>query len=265
VATIVDDAKRHGVDMQPIDVLRSEWDCCLEGQAVRMGFRFVKTLGKKDGERIAAARAEAPFTSLDDIARRTGLDEGALAALARAGAFESLGADRRPALWDVPRVAVEARSPLPLEMAEEMPAFPPLDDFQRITWDYRAASHSTQAHPLAPLREALRAQRLPDARTIGQMPHGRRARYAGIVICRQRPGTASGVTFMTLEDETGFVNVVIWTQVFEEFVVLAKTASFLGVSGKIQSQDGVVHLVAEELWAPRLHVEPESAGSRDFH
>jgi len=162
-------------------------------------------------------------------------------------------------------VAEEARAPLPLDTAEEMPAFPPLDEFQTITWDYRAASHSTRAHPLAPLREALRGQKLPDAATLAGLPHGRRADYAGIVICRQRPGTASGVTFMTLEDETGFVNVVIWAQVFEQFPVLAKTASFLGVSGKIQAQDGVVHLVAETLWAPRLHVTPESAGSRDFH
>ena len=265
VATIVDDAKRHGVDMRPADVMRSGWDCGLEGDSVRMGLRFIKTLGKKDGERIAAARADAPFASIDDFARRTGLDEGALTALARAGAFSGLGTDRRPALWDVPRVAEEARAPLPLDTAEEMPAFPPLDEFQTITWDYRAASHSTRAHPLAPLREALRGQKLPDAATLAGLPHGRRADYAGIVICRQRPGTASGVTFMTLEDETGFVNVVIWAQVFEQFPVLAKTASFLGVSGKIQAQDGVVHLVAETLWAPRLHVTPESAGSRDFH
>ena len=265
VATIVDDAKRHGVAMLPVDAQRSAWRCTMEGPAVRMGFRFVKTLGQKDGERIAAARAQAPFASLDDFARRTGLDEGALAALSRAGAFEGLGSDRRPALWDVPRLSVEARMPLPLETIEERPDFDPLDPFETVTWDYRAASHSTRAHPLEPLREALRAQGLPDARAVGKMKDGRWARYAGIVICRQRPGTASGVTFMTLEDETGFVNVVIWTRVFDAFPVLAKTASFLGVSGKIQSQDGVVHIVAEELWAPRLRREPETAKSRDFH
>jgi error-prone DNA polymerase len=202
---------------------------------------------------------------VDDVARRTGLDEGALAALARAGAFDSLGTKRRPALWDVPLAAQEARRPLPLETSEEAPELADLDAFERITWDYRAGAHSVRDHPLGPLREALRAQHLPDAATVAGLRNGMWARYAGIVICRQRPGTASGVTFMTLEDETGFVNVVIWSRVFEQFPVLAKTASLLGVSGKIQAQDGVVHLVAEELWRPELHLQPERPKSRDFH
>ena len=97
------------------------------------------------------------------------------------------------------------------------------------------------------------------------MPAGRRVRYAGIVICRQRPGTASSVTFMTLEDETGFVNVVVWKRVFDEHAVLARTASFLGVTGKLQSGSGVVNIVAEALWAPQIQARPPSAGSRDFH
>jgi error-prone DNA polymerase len=264
-ATIVDDAKRHGVDMRPVDARRSAWDCVMEGPAVRMGFRFVKTLGEADGERIAAAREARPFASLDDFVRRTGLDERALAALARAGAFEEIGAGRRLALWDVPRLAAEARTPLPLEIVEEATDFRALDGLETITWDYRAASHSTHGHPLAPLREVLRGQGLPDARQVAQMENGTWARYAGIVICRQRPGTASGVTFMTLEDETGFVNVVIWTRVFDTHAVLAKTASVLGVSGKIQSEEGVVHIVAESLWKPELRSAPEPVKSRDFH
>ena len=97
------------------------------------------------------------------------------------------------------------------------------------------------------------------------MPDGGQVRYAGLVICRQRPGTASGVTFMTLEDETGFVNVVIWKQVFDDHAVLARTASFLGVSGKLQSESGVVHVVADTLWAPAIPARPPTAGSRDFH
>ena len=97
------------------------------------------------------------------------------------------------------------------------------------------------------------------------MPDGSRTRYAGIVICRQRPGTASGVTFMTLEDETGFVNVVLWKRVFDRHPVLAKIATFLGVTGKLQAQQGVAHLVAEKLWTPRFGAHPSSAGSRDFH
>jgi error-prone DNA polymerase len=118
---------------------------------------------------------------------------------------------------------------------------------------------------LGPLREALRAQGLPDAETVAKMKHGKRIRYAGLVICRQRPGTASGVTFMTLEDETGFVNLVIWTRVFERYAVLVKTAPFLGVTGKLEARDGVVHLIADELWTPRLNVQPQHGRSRDFH
>jgi error-prone DNA polymerase len=106
---------------------------------------------------------------------------------------------------------------------------------------------------------------LPDARTVAAMPNGRRVRYAGVVICRQRPGTAGGVVFMTLEDETGFVNVVLWEKVFAEYVVLAKTLSFLGVTGKLQADSGVVHLVAESLWKPKIGAKPRSGGSRDFH
>ena len=97
------------------------------------------------------------------------------------------------------------------------------------------------------------------------LPHGSRVRYAGIVICRQRPGTASGVTFLTLEDETGFVNLVVWLRVFEAYSLLVKTASFLGVTGHIESRDGVVHLIADSFWEPQLKRKPQPAASRDFH
>ena len=97
------------------------------------------------------------------------------------------------------------------------------------------------------------------------MQDGAKVRYAGLVICRQRPGTAGGVVFMTLEDETGFVNVVVWESVFQRYPVLAKTTGFLGVSGKLQAEDGVVHLVAETLWEPRLDLKPAGTRSRDFH
>jgi error-prone DNA polymerase len=115
------------------------------------------------------------------------------------------------------------------------------------------------------MRPTLIRHGLPDARTVASLRNGARVRYAGLVICRQRPGTAGGVVFMTLEDETGFVNAVIWENVFQRYSVLAKTVSFLGITGKLQVEDGVVHLVAEELWEPRLELKPASAPSRDFH
>jgi error-prone DNA polymerase len=270
-ATIVEDAKRHKIIVRPVSVRESDWDCTLEpcaastgGFAVRMGLRYVKTLGDKDWKRIEAARQALPFGSLADFVQRTGLDEGALAALAEGGAFECFGVDRRSALWELKRL-VRVRDPLPLASREKNPVFASLNTFEEVLWDYRATSHSPRRHPLEPWRSELSAQGLPDARTVAGMPDGKRIRYAGLVICRQRPGTAGGVVFMTLEDETGFVNVVLWERIFEQYVTLAKTASFLGITGKLQVEHEVVHLVAEELWSPRLRATPASVPSRDFH
>jgi error-prone DNA polymerase len=270
-ATIVEDAKRHDVIMRSIDIQASEWDCTLERCAesadrfaVRMGLRYVKGLGEKDGKKITRARESAPFPSLQDFARCTGLDEGALSALAEAGAFDSLQVTRRAALWDVRRLARAHKESLALPARAAAPRFAALTDFEEVGWDYRRTSHSARRHPLAPLRASLASRDLPDARTVASMQNGAKVRYAGLVICRQRPGTAEGVVFMTLEDETGFVNVVVWESVFRRYAVLAKTAGFLGVSGKLQAQDGVVHLVAEKFWEPKLE-QPASTRSRDFH
>ncbi len=295
-ATIVDDARRHGVEIRPVDVRRSGWECGLEprdlsaggrgrgttatlppsGQpgslppargghlAVRMGLRYVKGLTEpRVGRHILAARTSRAFTSLDDFRRRTGLDRGSLQRLAEAGALEGLGGGRREALWNV----LQAKDPggLPLERPEPPPDFVPLTAFETVLWDYRAGAHSPRGHPLAHLRGKLAEQGLPDARTVASLPHGRRVRYAGVVICRQRPGTASGVTFLTLEDETGFVNVVVWKRIFERHAPLAKTAPFLGVTGRLEVQEGIAHIVADELWEPGDSLAPPTAGSRDFH
>ena len=144
-------------------------------------------------------------------------------------------------------------------------AIPALDALETISWDYRATGHSPRGHPLEPLRPLLAALKLPEARAVNAMADKSPVRYAGLVINRQQPGTARGVVFMTLEDETGFVNLVLWPDVFKKNAVLARTEAFLGVTGKLQKQDGVVHLVVEELWTPRLEREPAHAPSRDFH
>ncbi|MHB8763721.1 MAG: OB-fold nucleic acid binding domain-containing protein, partial [Deferrisomatales bacterium] len=189
------------------------------------------------------------------------LGGGALVRVAVAGARGGVGRGPRLALWQ----AASAGDELPLQTAEAAPDFAPLTAFETVLWDYRAGGVSARGHPLGTLRRELRAQGLPDARTVAAMPHGRRVRYAGLVICRQRPGTAAGVTFLTLEDETGFVNAVVWSRVFERFPVLVKTAPFRGVTGRLQVEDGVLHLVADELWEPRVRTAPATAGSRDFH
>jgi error-prone DNA polymerase len=286
IATIVEDAKRQGVEVRPVDAQGSAWDCTLEAVerptpcrcgsvdashdrrfAVRMGLRFVKGFGQRDSDRFLAAREIAPFTSLADVARRTGLSQHALGALAEAGAFESLDLSRRSALWEVPGAVHDTRMTLALADSRDVPVpeFLPLDAGETITWDYQTSSHSVRGHPMASLRPALQRQGLYDAKTVHTLPSGTTVRYAGVVTQRQRPQTASGVTFMTLEDETGFVNLVIWDRVFQAFSVLSRTASLLGITGTIESKDNVVNLIAQCLWIPRVVKIRESIKSRDFH
>lgn len=271
-ATIVEDAKRHHVEVRPVDVQQSEWDCSLEENresatafAVRMGLRYIKGLREEETARLVRCRHDRAFVSLEDCVRRTALSASTMSALAEAGALESLTKERRSALWDVRRLARSQSESLRLS-AQEAPAhFASLSDFEEVRWDYRMTAHSPRRHPLAPLRAALAARDLPDAATVLRLPNGARVRYAGLVICRQRPGTAGGVVFMTLEDETGFVNVVVWESVFQHYAVIAKTVSFLGITGKLQVEDKVVHLVAEQMWEPKVNLPPARTHSRDFH
>jgi error-prone DNA polymerase len=280
-ATIIDDAKRHGVTMLPVDARESAWDCTLlplpaAGEAselkpgdaahfaVRIGLRYVKGLGSVHGSCIEEARKDGPCATLGDFVRRTGLDSKALSMLAESGAFACYVPARRQALWEVRGLLRERESSLEVTSRMRRAKFSGLTPIEQIAWDYRTSAHSTRAHPLALLRQQLARQGLPDARALTHYRNGARVRYAGLVICRQRPGTASGVTFMTLEDETGFANLVLWKRVYDSNHLLARTASFMGVSGKLQKQDGVVHIVVEEVWQPELQT-PYEVGSRDFH
>ena len=282
-ATIIDDAKRHGVVVRPIDVLKSEWLCTLESLAgsggrngpastrpecaIRLGLRFVKGFARAAAERLLDARHERAFSSPSDLARRTQLDDASLTKLAAVGALECLESNRRAAIWEVKGAEVKsaASAPLDLEIPEGDASFTGLDAFETVAWDYSGAGLSPRSHPLALVRHELSALGIPDARTVNASPNGRSVRYAGLVICRQCPGTASGVVFMTLEDESGFVNVVVWSKVFEKNVVLIKTAELLGVSGKLQVQDGVAHVIAERFWVPEVRRERGQVKSRDFH
>ncbi|MBK1730781.1 error-prone DNA polymerase [Thiococcus pfennigii] len=278
-STIIEDAKRHGLAVRPIDVVTSDWDCTLEPSeggapphALRMGGRYIKGIGRADWTRLAEARAARPFASIDDLARRTGLGAGLLERLAEAGALRSLEGDRRAALWQAalrqPTGAVrEDRPAFELTPREPPVVFAALDASETIRWDHRTSAHSTLAHPLAPLRTQLRSRGLPDSAEVRAMRDGRRTRYAGLVICRQCPATASGVLFMTLEDEHGLVNVVVWQRVLERHGRLIRGRNFLGLSGRIQRRDGIVHLIAESVWDPRglIASRPAATLSRDFH
>jgi error-prone DNA polymerase len=267
-ATLIEDAKRHGVEVRPIDVNKSRWDCTLEESgvsafSVRMGLRYVKGLGVLERERLESGAL--PYPNLATFVRQTRLNKKALHALAEAGAFECFGLNRRDAIWQVRSLSRFARDSLPLEPASSQISFASLASEDEVIWDYRSSYHSTRGHPMRGLRHALHSLGIPTAMQIRARAHGEELQYVGMVICRQRPGTASGVTFFTLEDETGFVNLVLWKQVFDRHAALAKTAALLGVTGEIQKADGVIHLIAKSLWAPDVSLAKQTHRSRDFH
>jgi error-prone DNA polymerase len=287
-ASIVEDAKRHGVQMRSIDVTASDWDCTLEripgnGRqefAVRMGLRFVKGIREADYRRIVQARphmtgsgdVSQPRVLLHRFSNRTRLNEDLLVALARSGAFGCFGIDRRQALWEVSGTAVrraaEDLSPKgsPEEMfpLDDLSKFDPLSDLELVAWDYYTSSHSVRAHPLEPHREALTRAGHPSSHEVWRMEDGEQTTYVGLVITRQRPQTAGGTVFITLEDETGYVNLVVWKSVFQQFRSVLLTAAVLGVEGRIQAADGVVHLVVERCFKPQLSVKGFRIESRDF-
>ncbi len=274
-STIIEDARRHGVTVRPVDVNVSDWDCTLEAVegpaspfdlAIRIGTRFVKGLGETEGRGLAAARAaDGPFESLEDVVRRTAVDAGGLEALAEAGAFESLGFDRRSALWEVKRLVRVRDHTLALAAPAQASLFAPLTANETVAWDYRTTDLSPRGHPLEAARPQLRAGGIPDARTLAGLPHGRTVRFVGAVICRQQPGTAKGVVFLTMEDETGFVNVILWPAVWAKYALVVKTNPVLGVTGRLESQQGVQHLIADRCWVPQLDGPVIDKGSRDFH
>ncbi|MCA9751095.1 MAG: error-prone DNA polymerase, partial [Gemmatimonadetes bacterium] len=268
-STIVEDAKRHGVSVRPVCVQRSAWDCTLEADgpdlAIRMGYRWVQGFGTR--EREGLERAPGPFRDAEQFVRMTGLSAKALERLAEAGGFDGLGLSRRDAIWRVREIAARHGDAIPLsgEDPRRAPRFRDLSRPEEILWDYRTTHHSVRDHPMIGARERLRRAKIPDACTLNAQADGSRARYVGLVICRQQPGTATGVTFYTLEDETGFVNLVVWRPTFEKFSVLARTAVFLGVTGRIQSENGVIHLIADELWDPELALAVDGSKARSFH
>ncbi len=262
-STLLEDARRHGVAARPIDVNHSRWECSLERTsngdlAVRMGLGYVSGLSRFD--------PSPPYRSIEHFARAARLPKRALVLLAEAGAFGSLVSDRREALWAVHGVAARMGLPLDADADEPAVSLAALTPEDTVTWDYLGASHSTRGHPMERYRDALAREGVPDAAGVSSLRDGSPVRYVGMVICRQRPSTAAGVTFFTLEDESGFVNLVVWRQVFEAHAVVARTAALLDVRGRIQRVDGVTHVIVDALARPTFLAPAEAtARSRDFH
>jgi error-prone DNA polymerase len=241
-ATLVKDAERHGVRVLPVDVTRSVWRCTIETGAIRIGLRYIAGLRAETGRRIERERAAAPFAGLGDLVRRCGLHAGERTCLARAGACAAFGGTRRDALW---QMAALERDPTSLFAGErEIPAspLPPLSALEETLEDYAGTGLTTGPHVMAHLRTSLRARGVVASADLSRLPHGRTVRVAGHVIVRQRPGTAKGMLFLTLEDETGICNAVVTPPVFSRHRVLLHTARLLLLEGTIEKVDGVTHV-----------------------
>jgi len=225
---------------------------------------MVNRLPRESAARLTEARELRRFESVEDLAIRGGLDRRDLKCLAAAGALATLAGHRRQAYWDV--VGIEQTTPLALASSNEMqPELFPLTEGQNLAADYASLGLTLGRHPLALLRNDLRAQRLVTANELRSFPHGRLTRTAGLVISRQRPGTASGVTFLTLEDETGSINVVVWRDLAEKQRRQLLGSQLLAVYGVLERQGEVTHLIAGHLQDLTSMLGDLVTQSRDFH
>ena len=253
-AQLVRDARDHGVEVRCISVCASDWDCTLERRAenntgdgepaLRLGMRMVKSLGKEVSERIITARRDGgEFASVQDLTMRADLDRRTLEALADAGALRDLAGNRHLTFWQVAGSEQELPlAPVP-RTAEATPLLAPPTEGQNIAADYRSHGLTLGRHPLALLREELSAEHVVTAAALRDLPHGRVLRVAGIVTARQRPQSAGGVMFITLEDETGFVNLIAWEKVWSGARRAANNSRLLEVQGMLQKEGGVIHVV----------------------
>jgi error-prone DNA polymerase len=288
-SSLVKDAQKHGVEIREVCIENSSWDSSLEApgegcrvksewpgakKALRLGFRLVKGMGEASGKAIEVARATRAFSSLDDVIRRAKLRKVEVEALAEAGAFESLMRGRRHALW-------KARAPrteglfAELDVAEPSVELPTLHAKEQLLLDYARVGLSIDDHPLKHLRAGLERRRVVTAAELAELPQGTLVSVAGLVLTRQRPGTASGVVFITLEDETGTMNLVLYSGIFESFYLVARHAALMLASGKVERQvtlprpgevgaaTPVIHVLVEHL--ERLDVGRVENRSRDFH
>jgi error-prone DNA polymerase len=278
-AQIVRDAQQHGVEVRPVCVNESRWDCTLEPReiddgrfAVRLGLRMVKGLGNAEAARLISCRTDQPYLSVDDVWRRAAVSSAALVELAEADAFRrSLGLARREALWAIKALRDE---PLPLftaaarretspiaEQSEPVVSLKPMTAGSEVVEDYGHVGLTLRQHPVAFLRSEFERRRIVTCADAVVSRDRRWVDVAGLVLVRQRPGSAKGVMFMTIEDETGVTNLVIWQAVFEKFRRVVLGAGLIGVRGRVQREGEVIHIVAHQMHD--LSAELASVGSGD--
>jgi error-prone DNA polymerase len=267
---LVQDAKRHGIEVRPVDISCSGWESALEeraGQAqpaVRLGMALLRGMRAEAAYRIEETRAIRPFASVTELARRADLNRHDLQVLAGGNALRSLAGNRRQALWDAAGAVPDKDLLRPTDVAEDVPQLVPPTEGEEILGDYRAQGLTLGRHPLALLRPALLAKRFLPAEVLNTFSNKQLARGAGIVTGRQRPGTAKGVLFVTIEDETGYVNVIVWPDLVEQYRREVLGSSLLGVYGVWQQEGIVRHLVARRLVDLSHLLGRLPTASRDF-
>jgi error-prone DNA polymerase len=266
---LVQDVRRHGVEVRAVDVNDSGWDCGLEsgeeGEAVlRLGLRMVKGLSEDAGTRIVTERRNGRYAKVQNLRERAHLDRRELGVLATSGALRVLSGDRHKARWAVAGTEV----PMPLfrsmERYEATPLLKKPTEGQNIVADYQSTGLSLGRHPVCLLRRNLDRYDYAAAGTLASRSNGQRINVAGLVITKQRPGTASGVTFVTLEDETGQINLIVWKKIAEEYRPALLSARLLGVAGVLQIEGKVIHVIARELFDHTEMLGRLSVRSRDF-
>ncbi len=255
-AQIVRCARDHGVEVRAVDVNYSDWDCTLEpcggGFALRLGLRQVDGMQREAGLRVMAAR-DAPFSDLADLKTRARLDAGAVRRLAAADALRSMGLDRRQALWqsqtlkDAPALPIFEHAEASAYGPEPDVALPAMPRAEHVVADYQTLRLSLKAHPMQFYRQSLRSQGFSASSDLARMRHGQPVSLAGLVLVRQKPGSAKGVCFITLEDESGVANLVIWPTLFEAYRPVIMAARLLVVHGQVQTDGKVIHVVANRL------------------
>ncbi|HEV7280715.1 MAG TPA: error-prone DNA polymerase [Pirellulaceae bacterium] len=268
-AQLVRDLRSHGCEVRPADVNHSGWDCRIEEEALRLGLRMVRGLSQSTGEAIEEARLSGPFVSRDDFRRRTRLPRAQLVKLAEADVFGSLGEDRRRSLWNSLAETAKSGGPSLFDLSatddEACFALPETPLEREVQEDYRSTSLSLRSHPMAFHRQALsQLGVLPNAELVN-VPHGKHVKIAGLVLVKQRPGTAKGVTFVTIEDESGVANLILHARTWQENQQVARQSAAWTVHGRVERRDSVVHVVVSRL--DRLVGSLASLGvqSRNFH
>ncbi|MGI9472965.1 MAG: error-prone DNA polymerase, partial [Rubripirellula sp.] len=278
-AQLVADARKHKVEVRGVDVNHSEWESTLElpdkpshpkSPAVRLGLKTIRGLKSDVAQRITAERdSNGTFDNMEDLVKRTELGRGSLAILADADAFGSLAVDRRAAVWhSLAQEKSSGHQPLfeSVDQHEETPStLSPMTPLEEVHADYNTIGLSLKAHPISFVRQELRAKRCVSAVELDGLRDGRHVRVAGLVILRQRPSTAKGITFATLEDETGSINLVLFVAVWERFFRVARTSNAWLVDGKLENRQGIIHVIVGRITDLSHEVNGLSLRSRDFH